>query len=241
MDHRIIDIQLPLPKGNDKDPIALTPTFYGEEYTDNTAYLKFNNAIKRMSEPREVDRTEVDVEFVTRNDDGSVYAVVYHYNDGRVESDMLVKMKTGYWMFTRAKMRFHPNFQNAYLHSICGYKRITELQIAQELALVPVNVSKMMISGNNSLTIHPGGINVTRCNFKNGDLLAIEEIDFIAYENFDRDEIKDFYHGVLKRYVFNEDVDIECFPEELIKEIVEESLARLKKKYGNKKDKDNGK
>lgn len=232
MDHRIIDIQLPLPKGNDKDLIALTPTFYGEEYTDNTAYLKFNNAIKRMSEPREVDRTEVDVEFVTRNDDGSVYAVVYHYNDGRVESDMLVKMKTGYWMFTRAKMRFHPNFQNAYLHSICGYKRVTELQIAQELALVPVNVSKMMISGNNSLTIHPGGINVTRCNFKNGDLLAIEEIDFIAYENFDRDEIKDFYHGVLKRYVFNEDVDIECFPEELIKEIVEDSLARLKKKYG---------
>lgn len=231
MDHRIIDIQLPLPKGNDKDPIALTPTFYGEEYTDNTAYLKFNNAIKRMSEPREVDRTEVDVEFVTRNDDGSVYAVVYHYNDGRVESDMLVKMKTGYWMFTRAKMRFHPNFQNAYLHSICGYKCITELQIAQELALVPVNVSKMMISGNNSLTIHPGGINVTRCNFKNGDLLAIEEIDFIAYENFERDEIKDFYHGVLKRYVFNEDVDIECFSEELIKEIVEESLARLKKKY----------
>lgn len=241
MDHRIIDIQLPLPKGNDKDPIALTPTFYGEEYTDNTAYLKFNNAIKRMSEPREVDRTEVDVEFVTRNEDGSVYAVVYHYNDGRVESDMLVKMKTGYWMFTRAKMRFHPNFQNAYLHSICGYKRITELQIAQELALVPVNVSKMMISGNNSLTIHPGGINVTRCNFKNGDLLAIEEIDFIAYENFERDEIKDFYHGVLKRYVFNEDVDIECFSEELIKEIVEESLARLKNKYGNKKDKDNGK
>ena len=71
MDHRIIDIQLPLPKGNDKDPIALTPTFYGEEYTDNTAYLKFNNAIKRMSEPREVDRTEVDVEFVTRNEDGT--------------------------------------------------------------------------------------------------------------------------------------------------------------------------
>lgn len=232
MDHRIIDIQLPLPKGNGKDPIALTPTFYGEEYTDNTAYLKFNNAIKRMSEPREVDRTEVDVEFVTRNDDGSVYAVVYHYNDGRVESDMLVKMKTGYWMFTRAKMRFHPNFQNVYLHSIWGYKRITELQIAQDLALVPVNVSKMMISGNNSLTIHPGGINVTRCKFKNGDLLAIEEIDFIAYENFDRDEIKDFYHGVLKRYVFNEDVDTECFPEELIKEIVEESLERLKKKYG---------
>lgn len=232
MDHRVIDIQLSLPKGNDKDPIALMPTFYGEEYTDNTAYLKFNNAIKRMSEPREVDITEADVEFVTRSDAGSVYAVVYHYNDGRIESDMLVKVKTGYWAFHRARMRFHPNFPNAYIPSIWGYKRLTELQIAQELALIPVNVSKMMISGNNSLTIHPGGINVTRCNFKDGILLAIEEIDFIAYENFERDEIKDFYHGVLNRYVFNQDMDIECFPEELIKGIVEESLERIKKKYG---------
>lgn len=113
-----------------------------------------------------------------------------------------------------------------------GWKRLTELQIAQELSMVPVNVSKMMISGNNSLTIHPGGINVTRCNFKNGDLLAIEEIDFIAYEDFDRDEIKDFYHDVLNRYVLNKDVNIEDFPEDLIKKIVEESLESLKRKYG---------
>jgi hypothetical protein len=232
MEHRIIDMQLPLPKGDYKDPIALAPTFYGEEYTDNTAYLKFNNAIKRMSEPREVDSTEADVEFVTRSDAGSVYAVVYHYNDERVESDMLVKARNGYWAFHRAKMRFHPNFLNAYIPSIWGYKRLTELQIAQELAMVPVNVSKMMISGNNSLTIHPGGINVTRCNFKNGDLLAIEEIDFIAYENFKRDEIKDFYHGVLKRYVFNQDVNIEDFSEELVKKTVDESFDRLEKKYG---------
>ena len=232
MDHRIIDIQLPLPKGNDKDPITLAPTFYRGGNADDTAYLKFNNAVKRMSEPREVERTEVDVEFVIRNDAGSLYAVVYHYADGRTEADMLVKARNGYWAFHRAKMRFHPNFLNAYIPSIWGYKRLTELQIAQELAMVPVNVSKMMISGNNSLTIHPGGINVTRCNFKNGDLLAIEEIDFIAYEDFDRDEIKDFYHDVLNRYVLNKDVTIEDFPEDLIKKIVEESLESLKRKYG---------
>lgn len=220
MDHRIIDIQLPLPKGNDKDPITLAPTFYRGGNADDTAYLKFNNAVKRMSEPREVERTEVDVEFVIRNDAGSLYAVVYHYADGRTEADMLVKARNGYWAFHRAKMRFHPNFLNAYIPSIWGYKRLTELQIAQELSMVPVNVSKMMISGNNSLTIHPGGINVTRCNFKNGDLLAIEEIDFIAYEDFDRDEIKDFYHDVLNRYVLNKDVNIEDFPEDLIKKIV---------------------
>ena len=232
MDHRIIDIQLPLPKGNDKDPITLAPTFYRGGNADDTAYLKFNNAVKRMSEPREVERTEVDVEFVIRNDAGSLYAVVYHYADGRTEADMLVKARYGYWAFHRAKMRFHPNFLNAYIPSIWGYKRLTELQIAQELSMVPVNVSKMMISGNNSLTIHPGGINVTRCNFKNGDLLAIEEIDFIAYEDFDRDEIKDFYHDVLNRYVLNKDVNIEDFPEDLIKKIVEESLESLKRKYG---------
>lgn len=232
MDHRIIDIQLPLPKGNDKDPITLAPTFYRGGNADDTAYLKFNNAVKRMSEPREVERTEVDVEFVIRNDAGSLYAVVYHYADGRTEADMLVKARNGYWAFHRAKMRFHPNFLNAYISSIWGYKRLTELQIAQELSMVPVNVSKMMISGNNSLTIHPGGINVTRCNFKNGDLLAIEEIDFIAYEDFDRDEIKDFYHDVLNRYVLNKDVNIEDFPEDLIKKIVEESLESLKRKYG---------
>ena len=232
MDHRIIDIQLPLPKGNDKDPITLAPTFYRGGNADDTAYLKFNNAVKRMSEPREVERTEVDVEFVIRNDAGSLYAVVYHYADGRTEADMLVKARNGYWAFHRAKMRFHPNFLNAYIPSIWGYKRLTKLQIAQELSMVPVNVSKMMISGNNSLTIHPGGINVTRCNFKNGDLLAIEEIDFIAYEDFDRDEIKDFYHDVLNRYVLNKDVNIEDFPEDLIKKIVEESLESLKRKYG---------
>lgn len=232
MDHRIIDIQLPLPKGNDKDPITLAPTFYRGGNADDTAYLKFNNAVKRMSEPREVERTEVDVEFVIRNDAGSLYAVGYHYADGRTEADMLVKARNGYWAFHRAKMRFHPNFLNAYIPSIWGYKRLTELQIAQELSMVPVNVSKMMISGNNSLTIHPGGINVTRCNFKNGDLLAIEEIDFIAYEDFDRDEIKDFYHDVLNRYVLNKDVNIEDFPEDLIKKIVEESLESLKRKYG---------
>lgn len=232
MDHRIIDIQLPLPKGNDKDPITLAPTFYRGGNADDTAYLKFNNAVKRMSEPREVERTEVDVEFVIRNDAGSLYAVVYHYADGRTEAYMLVKARYGYWAFHRAKMRFHPNFLNAYIPSIWGYKRLTELQIAQELSMVPVNVSKMMISGNNSLTIHPGGINVTRCNFKNGDLLAIEEIDFIAYEDFDRDEIKDFYHDVLNRYVLNKDVNIEDFPEDLIKKIVEESLESLKRKYG---------
>jgi hypothetical protein len=232
MDHRIIDIQLPLPKGNDKDPITLAPTFYRGGNADDTAYLKFNNAVKRMSEPREVERTEVDVEFVIRNDAGSLYAVVYHYADGRVEADMLVKAKNGYWSFYCSRMRFHPNFPNVYLPSIWGYKRLTELQIAQELALAAVNVSKLIPFDNYALTVYPGGINVVRCNFKDGELFAVENIDFIAYEDFERDEIKDFYPGVLKRYVLNQGMNIEDFPEDLIKKIVEESLESLKRKYG---------
>lgn len=231
MEHKVIDIPLPILRGKETDPIALAPTFYGEESTDNTAYLKFNNAIDRMSESRVVERTEADVEFVIRTDAGSIYAVVYHYNDGRVESDMLVKAKNGYWAFHRAKIRFHPSFSNAYIPSIWGYKRLTEFQIAQELALIPVNVSKMIVSGNYALTVHPGGINVARCVLKDEKFIAIEEINFIAYEDFERDEIKNFYHGVLKRYVFNEDVDIEGFPEELTDEIVKESVERLEKKY----------
>lgn len=234
MEHRVIDTQLPIQKVNDTDLIVLTPTFFGRECVDDMAYLKFNNAIKRMSEPRDVDSTEADVEFITRNDAGSVYAVVYHYNDGRVESDMLVKAKNGYWAFHRSKMRFHPNFPNVYLPSIWGYKHLTELQIAQELALAAVNVSKMMFFGNHALTIYPGGINVTRCVFKGNELLTTESVNFIAYEKFERDTIKDFYHGVLSRYVHNKDVDIECFSEELVRKIVEESIERLKKKYGNK-------
>lgn len=111
MDHRIIDIQLPLPKGNDKDPITLAPTFYRGGNADDTAYLKFNNAVKRMSEPREVERTEVDVEFVIRNDAGSLYAVVYHYADGRVEADMLVKAKTATGHFIVQECVSTPTFR----------------------------------------------------------------------------------------------------------------------------------
>ena len=56
MDQGIINPKnLAFPKDDREDPIAVAPTFYGDEYFDRSAYLKFNNAIKRMSEPREVE------------------------------------------------------------------------------------------------------------------------------------------------------------------------------------------
>ena len=40
-------------KENSNEIIEVVSTFYGDEYTNNQAYMKFNNAIKRMGEPRE--------------------------------------------------------------------------------------------------------------------------------------------------------------------------------------------
>ena len=91
MDQGIINPKsLAFSKDDNNDPVAVMPTFYGDEYTDRSAYLKFNNAIKRMSEPREVEHVEVDVESVFRNDTGNIYAVVYHYENCTTDSDMLV-------------------------------------------------------------------------------------------------------------------------------------------------------
>ncbi len=237
MDSEIINPQSIFPQrvgGKEKDPITLAPTFYGEEYTDQTAYLKFNNAIERMSQPREVERNEVDVEFITRNNSGSLYAVVYHYQDGSVNSDMLVKAKNGGWSFYRAAIRFHPNFISTYIPSIWGYKKVSESQIAQELAQVPAYHSKMVATTSHALTIFPGGIAVSKCIVRDDELTSAELIDFIGYEVFDRDKIKDLYQGVLERNVFYEDGDIECFPEDLAKETLGISLARMKGKYRGK-------
>ena len=99
MDHGVISFEKLFSKNDSDEPIAVVSTFYGEEYTDRSAYLKFNNAIMRMGEPRDVNHNETDVEFVTRNEAGSLYAVVYHYQDGSVDSDMLVKVKNGVGCF----------------------------------------------------------------------------------------------------------------------------------------------
>ncbi len=222
--------------GKEKDPITLAPTFYGEEYTDQTEYLKFNNAIERMSQPREVEHNEADVEFITRNDSGSLYAVVYHYQDGSVNSDMLVKVKNGGWSFSRASIRFHPNFVSAYISSIWGYKKVSESQIAQELAQIPAYHSKMEVCENHALTVFPGGIAISKCTVRDKDLISVELIDFARYESFGRNKIKDLYQEVLVRSVVYEDCDIKCFPEDLIEETLGISLERMKKKYGDKKN-----
>lgn len=231
MDQGIINPKsLAFPKDDREDPVTVVPTFYGDEYIDRSAYLKFNNAIKRMSEPREVEHVEVDVESVFRNDTGNIYAVVYHYENCTTDSDMLVKSKNGVWAFYRNKIRFRPSFVSAYISSIYGYKKLSETQIAQELAQVPAIKSKMAILENYVLSVWPGGINISRCTITEGEMTSAEMVDFVPYETFERDKIKDFYHELLSRYVSEADLNIEHLPEDVIKETLNSSLERMKKK-----------
>lgn len=231
MDQGIINPKsLAFPKDDREDPVAVVPTFYGDEYIDRSAYLKFNNAIKRMSEPREVEHVEVDVESVFRNDTGNIYAVVYHYENCTTDSDMLVKSKNGVWAFYRNKICFRPSFVSAYISSIYGYKKLSETQIAQELAQVPAIKSKMAILENYVLSVWPGGINISRCTITEGEMTSAEMVDFVPYETFERDKIKDFYHELLSRYVSEADLNIEHLPEDVIKETLNSSLERMKKK-----------
>ena len=231
MDHGIINPKsLAFPKDDNNDPVAVMPTFFGEEYIDRSAYLKFNNAIKRMSEPREVEHVEADVESVFRNDTGNIYAVVYHYENCTTDSDMLVKSKNGVWSFYRNKIRFRPSFVSTYISSIYGYKKLSESQIAQELAKVPAIKSKMAILENYVLSVWPGGINISRCSVKEGEMTSAEMVDFVPYETLERDRIKDFYHELLSRYVSETDLNIEHLPEDVIKETLNSSLERMKKK-----------
>ena len=231
MDQGVIDpVNLAFPKDDREDPIAVVPTFNGDEYFDRSAYLKFNNAIKRMSEPREVEHVEADVESVFRNDTGNIYAVVYHYENCTTDSDMLVKSKNGVWAFYRNKIRFQPSFVSTYISSIYGYKKLSESQIAQELAEVPAIKSKMAILENYVLSVWPGGINISRCSVKEGEMTSAEMVDFVPYETLERDRIKDFYHELLSRYVSESDLNIEHLSEDIIKETLNRSLERMKKK-----------
>ena len=232
MDHGVINPKsLAFPKDDNNDPVAVMPTFFGEEYIDRSAYLKFNNAIKRMSEPREVEHVEADVESVFRNDTGNIYAVVYHYENCTTDSDMLVKSKNGVWAFYRNKIRFQPSFVSTYISSIYGYKKLSESQIAQELAKVPAIKSKMAILENYVLSVWPGGINIARCAITEGEMTSAEMVDFVPYETLERDRIKDFYHELLSRYVSETDLNIEHLSEDIIKDTLNRSLERMKKKF----------
>lgn len=233
MEQGVINFDKLFPKNDSDEPIAVVSTFYGDEYTDRSACLKFNNAIIRMGEPRDVDHTETDVEFVTRNEAGSLYAVVYHYRDDSVNSDMLVKPKFGGWMFHHFKLRFHPNFVSAYISSIYGYKRLTEQQVAQELAQVPAFPVKMSTIEDYVFALFPGGIMIAKCAINNeNEATSIEAIDFVPYESFARDEVRYFYQQLLHRYISVGDLNVDDLPKDLIKETLENSLERLEKKYG---------
>lgn len=216
-------------KENSNEIIEVVSTFYGDEYTNNKAYMKFNNAIKRMGEPREVEQTETDVEFVTRNEAGSIYAVVYHYPEGGIDSDMLTRRKNGGWLFHRSKVRFRSDFVRAYIHSIYGYRKVSELQIAQDLAVVPSFACLMRICKDKAFFVYPGGIYISNCVYKDGAMLSVEAIDFVPYEAFKRDEIKDFYQEIISRYASEHDFRVEDIPDDVLMKL-EMCSEKLRKK-----------
>ena len=55
-------------------------------------------------------------------------------------------------------------------------------------------------------------------------------VDFVPYETLERDRIKDFYHELLSRYVSETDLNIEHLSGDIIKETLNRSLERMKKK-----------
>ncbi len=238
MVHEILPIPNRATADNESDPINIESTFKGSDYYDNSMYLKFNNAIQRMAEPREVEHTEVDVEHVVRNEMGSVFAVVIHYPDGSVDSDMLTKVRNGGWSFFRDKFRYHPSFVSAYTASIWGYKKLSELQIATEICDVQYAIkTSSALVGNFMMRILPGGVAIFRCVQKDDNTLRpCEAIDFVPYELMSRDELKDIYGTIVKKYASSKEPGFIELPGDLVLPTLELSLERLKKRYGDKSD-----
>ncbi|HBF06539.1 MAG TPA: hypothetical protein DDW28_10845 [Prevotella sp.] len=250
--HEVLAIPNRMTSGN--EPIKLEPTFRGSEYYDSSMYLKFNNAIERMAQPRDVEQVEIDVESVCRNEWGSVYAVAAHYPSGLIDTDMLTRMRgtdkmskgRGYgWSSYQTKFRFHPLFVSAYIASIYGFQKVSDLQIAKELMVGFTALGKSVFYGNYCLSICAGGIEIIRCiEISKGEGMTVEgnvyprpteAIDFIPYEEIDSASIKNLYSHVLHRYVEDEDYNVDdVINDDLAKEIFELSLSRLKKKVGDK-------
>lgn len=218
------------------EPIELIPECLAKDENgyDTQAYRKFNNAIKRMSQPRVVEQEEVDVEFVFRGGDRQAYAVVIHYPDGEIESDMIVKMKGGGWSSYRNKFRYHPNFVSNYIASIYGYKSVSDTQIVRELVLYSDMKEKAALAGNIFIGLLSGGVAFTRC-LPTGDNTTprpIEAIAFIPYEGFSSAEVASIYGKMLRLYVFNENLEDWGDNETFVQTFLTELAAQLKEKYG---------
>lgn len=229
MDQGIINSKsLFLSRVERKDNIVLMPTPVGSP--EEFGCMKFNNITERLSIPRVVDHAETDVEFVFRNKKGSVYAVVYHNEKSEVISDMLTKAKNSEWEFHNFHITFRPSFVNAYISSIYGYRQISESQVAQELSSFFAFEGVKSVIGDYSMLALPGGIAVARCVFKDEEILSAELFDFVTYESFDKDEIKDIYYQEFHRYISGEEMNISSFSEDFLKEILADSVEKMQKK-----------
>lgn len=217
----------------DFSAINVEPTFAGSEYYDSSLYLKFNNAIERMSKQRVVASIEVDIEYIARNYSGTCFAVVIHFPDGDIGSDMLTKVKSGGWMLYQSKFRFHPNFISNYISSIWGYKKVNELQVAREICDFQYVVkTSTAIVENFALRIYPGGIAIIRCAKDGDNIRPKEAVDFVPYEMMGQDELKEIYGSIVQKFAANDGLGVIELPENIVMPTLETSLARLKEKYG---------
>lgn len=215
--------------------VKIEPTFAGNEYYDSSLYLKFNNAIERMSQPRVVENVEVDVEHIARNYSGSVFAVVIHFPNNDIDSEMLVRTKYGGWKFCQSQFYFHTDFISSYIASIWGYKKVNELQIAKEICdfQFAIKTSTAIIE-DFALRILPGGIAIIMC-VKNDDVIRPKEaVDFIPYEMIGCDELKGIYGTIVQKFAANDGLGVIELPENVVMPTLETSLASLKEKYGKR-------
>lgn len=89
----------------------------------------------------------------------------------------------------------------------------------------------MAILEDHVLKMFLGGLVISKYTLGDSEMTSVELIDFVPYEAFERDKIKSFYYDLLHRYVSSGDLNIDNFPEELVKETLEQSLEKMQKKY----------
>lgn len=189
--------------------------------TDGGKNLDVLTDMVKISRPRNVTETVIDVKRSYRTQFGDVvYLIAIHKPDcaGAV-SDMLTKDKTGMWTAMDAGFCFMPPFVRAYTSSIYGHHNVADLQTARELAWFLDCEDRIISLGKYALRLIAGGITISEINLTKNVLK--NALNFVPYESFDRDEIKDVYAMVLRYYTTDEEIDGEKIPDTLIYKVFE--------------------
>lgn len=185
-------------------------------------YWRIRSQYERLAKAHEETGAVVAVEYSCRDKDyNPVYMVVAHYpDDSAVCGDMLTRYKTDEWKCEISGYRFMPSFVHSYISALYGcYGKATTTQIATELAITHASVYRQLYIGSYALHLHPCGIEIDKFDSSKG--IFKKALNFVPYEDFDRDEIKDVYAMVLRYYTTDEEIDGEKIPDSLIYKVFE--------------------